>query len=368
MDSDAAAADLGTVEGNVVSFRTDSARIGVNLVQILFHGHGEWMVHGNETILLLRPLQQRELGDPQELVLVFMQQSQVFGDLQTQCAQHIPYNFVLVCGEQKQVTRLSVHGCHQGVQLFLGHEFGKGRFVAAVLVDAQVCKALGTIGFCKLYQGVDLLSRHAALSLGVDAAHSAAVGQRTGEYAEAAVFYNIRYIFQFHAKTGVRLVGTETVHGFLPGHPRDGKLHVHTNGLLEDPGQQTLIDINDIINVHERQLHIDLGKFRLTVRTQILVTEAFGQLEVTVITGAHQKLLEQLGRLGQCIETTRMHTARYQIVSGSLGGALNQDGGLDLQESLVCQEFPNLGCHLAPQHQVALQVRTAQIQVTVFQT
>ena len=29
---------------------------------------------------------------------------------------------------------------------------------------------------------------------------------------------------------------------------------------------------------------------------------------------------------------------------------------------------PNLGCHLAPQHQVALQVRTAQIQVTVFQT
>ena len=53
MDSDAAAADLGTVEGDVVSFRTDSARIGVDLVQILFHGHGKRMVHGNETVLLL---------------------------------------------------------------------------------------------------------------------------------------------------------------------------------------------------------------------------------------------------------------------------------------------------------------------------
>ena len=43
---------------------------------------------------------------------------------------------------------------------------------------------------------------------------------------------------------------------------------------------------------HERSFHIDLSKFRLTVSTQVFVTEAFNDLIVTVKTGHHQQLFE----------------------------------------------------------------------------
>ena len=51
--------------------------------------------------------------------------------------------------------------------------------------------------------------------------------------------------------------------------------------------QISFVDIDHIINVYEGQLHIDLGELRLTVCTQILITVATRQLEITVLTGAH---------------------------------------------------------------------------------
>ena len=57
---------------------------------------------------------------------------------------------------------------------------------------------------------------------------------------------------------------------------------------------QTFIDLHNILFIHKRKFHIDLCKFRLTVRTQILITEAFCNLDISVVSGAHQKLLKQL--------------------------------------------------------------------------
>ena len=50
----------------------------------------------------------------------------------------------------------------------------------------------------------------------------------------------------------------------------------------------------DIVYINKRQFHIDLCKFRLTVSTEILVTETLYDLEITVISGTHQKLFENL--------------------------------------------------------------------------
>ena len=62
-----------------------------------------------------------------------------------------------------------------------------------------------------------------------------------------------------------------------------------------------------------------------------------------------------------------MHAAGHQIVPGSLWGALDQGGRLDLQETLVGQECPGQGGNTASHHHVALQIRAAQIQETVFE-
>ena len=87
---------------------------------------------------------------------------------------------------------------------------------------------------------------------------------------------------------------------------------------------------SEYVDINKGKLHICLCKLRLTVCTQILVTEAAGDLEIPVIAGCHQKLLEQLRRLRQCIEISRMYTAWHKIIPGTFRCGLAQDRSLDL--------------------------------------
>ncbi len=58
----------------------------------------------------------------------------------------------------------------------------------------------------------------------------------------------------------------------------------------------------DILNSDKRHLHIDLGKFRLTICPQVFVAETLHDLVIPVKTGDHEQLFEELGRLGEGIE------------------------------------------------------------------
>ncbi len=88
-------------------------------------------------------------------------------------------------------------------------------------------------------------------------------------------------------------------------HPLDGKLHVQADGFLTDIFHQLFIHFDHIVYIHKGQLHIHLGEFRLSVRSQILITEASCDLEIPVIAGTHQQLLENLRRLGQRVKHSR---------------------------------------------------------------
>ena len=63
------------------------------------------------------------------------------------------------------------------------------------------------------------------------------------EYGESAALYNFGYVTEFHAKTCIRLIGTETVHCFLPWHSRQRQCHIHTDCFLENIFEQSLVDI-----------------------------------------------------------------------------------------------------------------------------
>ena len=84
-----------------------------------------------------------------------------------------------------------------------------------------------------LHQLVNLLTRHMSLSLDIDTTDRTTVFQCTGKYTESTALYGLGYIDQFHTETGIRLVGTETIHGFLPRHTLQRNLHVHTDGFLK---------------------------------------------------------------------------------------------------------------------------------------
>ena len=161
-------------------------------------------------------------------------------------------------------------------------------------MDCNISKSLCSITFCKINQLVDLLSGHATLAFCVDATDSSACFNRILKYNKFAVFDSLCHINQLHAETDIRFIRTESVHCFLPGHSLDRELYIDIQYIFEQMRKQSLIDINDIINIYKRKFHIHLCKFRLTVCTKVFITETFYDLEIAVISGAHQQLFEDL--------------------------------------------------------------------------
>ena len=137
---------------------------------------------------------------------------------------------------------------------------------------------------------------------------------------------------------------------------------------LEQSGQKPFIDSNDVLDVDKSHLQVDLGELRLAVSPQVLIAEAAGDLHVPIITRQHQQLLKELGRLRQSKKSPRVYAAGDQIVARAFRCALGQHRRFDLQKTGISVILARHPGNLVAQHQLALHVRAAQIQVAVFQT
>ena len=138
--------------------------------------------------------------------------------------------------------------------------------------------------------------------------------------------------------------------------------------LVEHGHQHVLQNAQHVRLTGEGHLHIQLIEFAGgAVGTGVLVPEAGGNLEVTVKAGGHQQLLELLGRLGQSVELAGVVPGGNQIVPGALRGGSGEDGGGDLQKSLLGHQPPQLGNHLAAQDDVGLHGGVAQVEEAVFE-
>ena len=283
-DSDTTTTNLISVQNDIVCFRTNSSRIRLDILDIFFHRHCKWVVHCNETILLLAPLKQRELCDPYKTILILIKKLKLFCKLNTECSKRIPYHFVLVSCKEKQISRLSIHSFYKCIHLLVCHEFCERRLHCSIFLKRNISQSLSAVIFNKRCQLVDLLSRHAALSFGIDTTNTSTILKRACKYCKSTVFHYIRYIFQFHSKTKIRLIRAITVHCFLPCHSLDWKLYIYIKNLFEKFLKILFIYFDNIIYVNERKLHIDLCEFRLSVRTKILITETSCDLDVTVYT------------------------------------------------------------------------------------
>src|SRR4030042_6147297 len=89
----------------------------------------------------------------------------------------------------------------------------------------------------------------------------------------------------------------------------------------------------NIFHGDKRHLHIDLGKFRLSIRAEVLVPETTDNLKVPVKSRDHQDLFKNLRGLRQGVKMTGIYSARNQIISRPLGSALGVHGGLSLYKS-----------------------------------
>ncbi|MPN04976.1 hypothetical protein SDC9_152225 [bioreactor metagenome] len=123
----------------------------------------------------------------------------------------------------------------------------------------------------------------------------------------------------------------------------------------------------DILLLDKGHFHIDLGKLGLAVGAQVLVTKTLRNLVILVDPPHHQKLLEDLGRLGQSVKGARMDPARHQIVPRPLGGAFGQDRGFHLDKSVVIESFADDLDHLMAEFQIGEHRGPADVQKAVFE-
>ena len=178
-------------------------------------------------------------------------------------------------------------------------------------------------------------------------------------------FDHIGHLLELHAEAQVGLVAAVEAHGVVPGHA--GELaELDALHLLEEVLGQAFEHVQHILLVHEAHLAVDLRELRLAVGAQVLVAEATHNLEVAVVTGHHQQLFEGLGALRQGVELAGIHTAGHHKVAGTLGRALDEHGGLNLQEIPVGKVVAYKHSHLVAHLQIAAHRIATDIQIAVL--
>jgi hypothetical protein len=144
-------------------------------------------------------------------------------------------------------------------------------------------------------------------------------------------------------------------------------LQVDPEHLLPDAEDEPLDDAEDVVLVHERHLDVDLRELGLAVDAEVLVAEAFHDLEVPVEPGHHVELLEELRALGEREELARVHPARDEEVPRASGRVLHHHRGLELEEAGVVEVAARRLVDAVPDAQRLLERRAAQIEVAVLQ-
>ena len=186
------------------------------------------------------------------------------------------------------------------------------------------------------------------------------------EYGETVSLHYIHQFYELHAETKVGLVTAIVFHGICPWHAQKRFRQFHTADFLEQVFGHAFEEVDDIILFNERHLTVYLREFRLTVGTQVFVTETFGNLEVTVETGYHQQLLQRLRALRQSIELSRIHARRNYEVAGAFRSRTYQDRSFHFNETLAVQILTHFDRHFVAKLQVTAYIGTAQVQVAVL--
>ena len=277
-------------------------------------------MHRHPAVFFVRPLEQREIRYPKEVELAFGNKVKAASKLQTEGAECAEHNVVAAVRYNKDnIAGFCAKAFSYGLLFFLGKEF----FIAggcALFGKAGPCKTLCLKELYRFGKLVYFFSCKGMNGVFCDNRTDGAFFQCTGEHLKFAVFKQVGKVYKLHSEAGIRLIGAVSVHCLVPGHTLKRGFYIHAHNILENTLYKTLVHGHYVIFVNKAHLHINLGELRLAVGAKVLVTEAAGNLHISVAAGHHKKLLIELGALGQRIEASGMNTGGNKIVPCALGG------------------------------------------------
>ena len=189
------------------------------------------------------------------------------------------------------------------------------------------------------------------------------------EDAKLAACHRLRDVEELLPEAQVRPVDAVVLHGVGVADDRERQLQDALVAVLGrgQVDQQPLDQRLDVAGVDKAHLQVELREFRLAIRTQVLVAEAAGDLEVTLDARHHQQLLQLLRALRQGVELAWMQAAGHDKVACAFGRALEQDRRLDLQEVALRQVLADKAHDAMAQRQVLGHAGAADVQIAILE-
>ena len=283
VDPQRAAAELLPVADEVVRHRERRAGVGVEQRLGFRRRPGERMVLRRPAPLVFRPLEHREVGDPDEAPGVAFDQLELLAEVLADRAENARHHRRRVRAEEHCRARLS----GERGKLGLGEELQDRRARLTVLAVDDVREALRAPLFRKLLEvgkvGPRELLRHG------QAAHRGGAG----EHLELRAARRFGHVADLEPEAQVGLVGAVAEHRVGVGHARERRLELDADRLPHRRDHR-LHQAEDELDVRERHLDVELGQLLNTVGAEVLVAEAAGDLEVALEAGDDEQLLEDL--------------------------------------------------------------------------
>ena len=355
MDPERAAGDLDPVHDQVVRHRPRLARVGVDQLERLVGRPRERVVHGRPALLVLVPLEQREVGHPEEPPGFAVDQLELAAEVQPQRAEHARDHGRLVGAEEHGRGRLGP----ERRQLLLGEELRNRRAHLALLVEHEVRETFRPPFLGERLQPVELCARE--LLRDAQVAHR----RRVREDAELRPARQLGRVVDLEPEAEVGLVGAVAELCLVPGHALEGRLDLDVEALAPDPQHRPFHQREQLLAVREGHLDVELRQLLQPVGAQILVPEAARDLEVALEPGDHEQLLVGLRRLRQREEAAWLESRRDDEVARALGSLLGQDRRLDVDEPGRLHLRPDDRDRSGARADVPLHLRAPQIEPAV---
>ena len=172
-------------------------------------------------------------------------------------------------------------------------------------------------------------------------------------------------VVDLEAEAHVGLVGAVPRHRLRVGHPRKRPGRRLAPHGLERRDDAALEHVEHVLSVDEGHLEVELPELELPVGAEILVAPARRNLVVAVEAADHRQLLEELRRLRERVEPSRLQPDGHEEVAGALGRALRHARCPHVDEAELVHLAADRADDRVVEAQVALHALAAHVQIPV---
>src|SRR5258708_1242928 len=298
VDPKASSTELIAVADDVVRMRPHVVRPLRYEGHVLIERPCEWVMRIRQPALVVL-LKQVCRVDPEELPFALADQFPPPRDLMPDQADH-RLGFAATIGhDEDQVVRTRAREPRDLLALLFADELVER-------TSGRPRKTLSACAFRDRDQLVELTPCHVLSARHRKRTHDPARRQDFAEDLDLRVAESRAEVRDLQLVTEVWLIRAVAQERILDVQSRKRQLELHAKHFVPKLGEEALDQGEHVLLIAERHLQVELCELGLTVRAQVLVSEAARYLVVALDTGHHQQLLQHLRSLRQSVEAAGM--------------------------------------------------------------